>query len=333
MERQPPALFHLFYPQDQPTKKTACAWRCRPGQMPVDGRNLVSQLRSALRSLIVIAVIAVVTAAVFRNLTLALVVTAGLLVHELGHILAASYYGVHWELILNPLGIGTLTPLDQRRALTQFQNAVIHLAGPAASLLLALVALLLGGVLVRAVPDSPWMQLANFSALMAVLNVLPFAGVSDGGRYLQRLFASLPARLEPPLVIGILLGLLSSAWALAVTGLHPGGLLALLLIGLWLVVHMLFEAGRDNTQAALNTLAMSVWQSLGSLTVMLVVLLLSTWFVLITPFWLTTADLLEITLAHREMGAFLAQQGRLVLSVLMILGLLLALQRFSLRRS
>lgn len=293
----------------------------------------MSQLRSALRSLIVIAVIALATMAFFRDLTLALVVTAGLLVHELGHILAAYRYGVHWELIINPLGIGTLTPLDQRQALTQYQNAVIHLAGPAASLLLALAALLAGRVLVLAVPESPWLQLANFSALMAVLNVLPFAGVSDGGRFLKRLFASLPERLEPPMVIGVLLGLLSSTWALALTGLSPVGLLALLLIGLWLAVHMLFEAGRDDPQAADPSQTMSMWQAVGSLVLMLAVLLLSTWLVLITPFWLTSGELLAITLANTETLVFVAQQGRLVLSVLMVLGLLLLWQRLNLRRS
>lgn len=292
----------------------------------------MSQLRSALRSLIVIAVIALITAGVFRDLSIALVVTAGLLVHELGHILAAAYFGVHWELIINPLGIGTLTPLNQRRSLTHFQNAVIHLAGPAASLLLALIALALGQVLVRTLPDSPWMQLANFSALMAVLNVLPFAGLSDGGRYLKRLFASLPERLEPPTVLGVLLGLLSSAWALAIAGTGPVGLLALLLIGLWLVVHMLFEAGRDDPRAAASPRAMSIFQALFSLSAMLVVLLLSTWLVVITPFWLTAHDLLQITLAQRETLAFLAHQSRLVFSVLLFLGLLFTIQRLNPRR-
>lgn len=292
----------------------------------------MKQLRSALRSLIVIAVIAVITALVFRDLTLALVVTAGLVVHELGHILAAAYFGVHWELIINPLGIGTLTPLDQRRSLTQFQNAIIHLAGPAASLLLALIAVILGSLLVRTVPDSPWQALANFSALLAVLNVLPFAGVSDGGRYLKRLFASLPERLEPPTVIGVLLGLLSSVWALAVTGTSQVGLLALLLIGLWLVVHMLFEAGRDDPRAAASPQAMTTLQSVFTLALMLLVLLLSTWLVVITPFWLMFNDLLQIARSQIELLAFLTHQSRLVFSVLMLLGLAYILQRLVPRR-
>lgn len=292
----------------------------------------MSQLRSALRSLIVIGVIAILTAVVFRDLQLAMVVSAGLLVHELGHILAAAHYGVHWELVINPLGIGTLTPLAQRRSLSQFQNAMIHLAGPAASLLLALIALGLGQMLVSSVPESPWRQLANFSALMAVLNVLPLAGVSDGGRYLKRLFASLPERLETSTVIGVLLGLLSSAWALAVTGISPAGLLALLLIGLWLVVHMLFEAGRGNQQAAVLARAMDLKQALLSLSLMLAVLLLSSWLVLITPFWLTFGDLLQMTRDYQETLMLLGEQSRLVFSVLFLLGLLYSLQRFYPRR-
>jgi hypothetical protein len=283
------------------------------------------QFRSTLNSLLLIGVVTLATAAVFRSWSLALVVTAGLLVHELGHILLASRNGVSWELVLHWAGIGTLTPLAQRRRLSAFQNGLIHLGGPLFSLLLALFVLGLGPSLSRSVPEAAWSQLANFSALLAVLNILPFGEFSDGGRVVQRLAGALPRRLKPPAILGLLVGLLSSAWALWATGFTPVGLLALLLIGLWLVVHMLVEAQRSpetdwltagNTAGAAR---MSWAQGFFLLAAMLAVLVLSTLAVLSTPFWLTSSELAVMTDGLAEVLHFLATQERLALVALGLL--------------
>ncbi len=287
--------------------------------------GLNRQLRNTLNSLLLIGVVTLATGAFFRNWSLALVVTAGLLVHELGHILVVSRFGVNWELVLHLAGIGTLTPLAQRRQLSAFQNGLIHLGGPVASLLLALFALGVGPVLSRSLADNAWAQLANFSALLAVLNILPFAGVSDGGRVLQRLFGALPRRLKPPTILGVLVGLLSSAWALWLTGFSPVGLLALMLIGLWLVVHMLLEAQRDPTHDWLlagnqrGDARMGLGRALFLLTVMFAVLVLSTLAVLQTPFWLNTGDVVVMADGLREVVRFFATQERLALVVLGLL--------------
>lgn len=289
---------------------------------------MTSQFRSALRSVMVIILIAITTAVIFHSWSLAFVVTAALAMHEFGHILAAALNGVHWELIANPLGIGTLTPLSQRQRLSQFQNGWIHLAGPVASLFLALLATSLGGYLNATIPDSPWTQLANLSALLALMNVLPFGGISDGGRFLKRLFASLPERLRPPTVIGVLLGLLSSIWALSTAGYHAPGQLALLLIGLWLVVHMQFEAGAAEQGGEAAQRPMSLAGALFLLGVMLVSLLLSTIIVLNTPFWLTGEDLLAMIVGFGRSVVFLQQvNGGLLLLVLLGVGLVFLRRR------
>jgi hypothetical protein len=290
-------------------------------------RTVTSQFRSALRSVMVIFLIAITTAFFFRSWSLAFVVTAALTMHEFGHILAAALNGVHWELIVNPLGIGTLTPLTQRQRLSQFQNGWIHLAGPVASLFLALLALSLGGYLNSTVPGSPWARLTNLSALLAVVNVLPFGGVSDGGRFLKRLFVSLPERLRPPTVIGVLLGILSSVWVLSTAGYHAPGQLALLLIGLWLVVHMQFEAGAAEAGGVDAPQPMSLPGALFLLGILLTTLLLSTIIVLTTPFWLTGADLLAMIVGFGRSVVILQQTNSALLLLLATLIMLLFLGR------
>ena len=142
---------------------------------------------------------------------------------------------------------------------------------------------------------------------------------------LQRLFGALPRRLKPPTILGVLVGLLSSAWALWLTGFSPVGLLALMLIGLWLVVHMLLEAQRDPAQDWLlagnqrGDARMGLGRALFLLTVMFAVLVLSTLAVLQTPFWLNTGDVVVMADGLREVVRFFATQERLALVVLGLL--------------
>lgn len=286
-----------------------------------------NQLKRGLRSLIVIVVMVIITMALFRSWQLALLVTAALMVHELGHILAAASMGVRWELILNPFGLGTLTLLHERRRLSQLQNAMIHLSGPGFSLLLALIAMLFGIVLEGSAVDSPWRELANLSALLAVVNILPIGGISDGGRYLKRLYASLPEQLEPPTVLGLLIGLLSAVAILRQIGVEDTSLLIMSLMGFWLVVHMLFEAQRDDPAEAASDQAMSFWEALLSLILMLSILLVSSLVLLESPFWLKLHNLVGIASGLVDSLTFLQTQGRAVVLVLMLLGLAFLLER------
>lgn len=291
-----------------------------------------SQFRAAIRSVLVIAVIAFSTAALFRSWSLALIVTLGLAFHELGHIVAASYFGVRWELILNQFGVGTLTSLREREGLSQFQNSIIHLAGPAASLVLTLIMLEIGVFFADELPSVNWILLANFSALLALMNGLPFGGISDGGRFLKRLFASLPERLGSSTMIGLLTGLISSVWLLSVTGYELVGLGAILLIGLWLVSHMLLESLRNDPSEAYSPKAMTALQSAILLGVLIGILLVSTIVILNTPFWITINDFKTIASELQNFYVYSISQGRVALLVLLLLGVSQIILRFSPRK-
>jgi hypothetical protein len=295
---------------------------------------LDKQLLSAFRSLGVILIIAVATALIFRSWSMALIVTAGLVFHELGHILMAAGYGIQWEIVLRWAGVGTLTSLNQRDQLTQYQNSLIHLGGPLASLFLALLAFWVGSSMGYILPDNAWVRLANFSALLALINVLPIGNISDGGRFLERFYASLPERLEPPTILGLLIGLISSAGMLWVTGFELVAILAVMLIGLWLAVTMLFESKRDDPAQAASPKAMTILQGLGLLAMMLVIMLVASLAILTTPFWLHANDAILMAEGLKQFAGFLvSMQGQFGLAALLLLGLAIYLVRLRGRRA
>lgn len=123
------------------------------------------------------------------SLTLALVVFSVVVLHELGHIFAARYYGIGTkDIILSPIGgVARLVRLPKKPS----QEMVVAAAGPA-------VNLVLGGLSWLALTSLPWAQFGAYGPLGADLmnwfmmtnavllgfNLLP-ALPMDGGRILR----------------------------------------------------------------------------------------------------------------------------------------------------
>lgn len=132
-------------------------------------------------------------AAVAATLGLNLAVFSFVLLHELGHALAARRYGIKTrDITLWPLGgIASL----ERMPVNPRQELVVALAGPAVNVALALVfagAILVGGSFAPAVsgfPGSSLMeQLLLVNVTMAAFNLIP-AFPLDGGRVLRAVMA------------------------------------------------------------------------------------------------------------------------------------------------
>jgi hypothetical protein len=200
------------------------------------------------------------TAFLFRSWRFALIVTASLGFHELGHAALLAYFRLNWRISFGLVGAWTWSPMDERARLSQFANAAIHLAGPFFSLLLALIAL---GLHAWLRPESQHLLLlANFSATVGFLNLLPLGPLSDGGKVMRRLVDSLhgPARawavLLPMLVSALALLLYAMGVLLRLSSQASSAfILALLLVGLWMGSSLLIEARRRPASAPLSTTA------------------------------------------------------------------------------
>ena len=201
-----------------------------------------------------------VTALLFRSLEFALIVTASLGFHELGHAVALTYLGLEWRITFGWVGAWTWSPSAQRARLSQFANAFVHLAGPFFSLLLALVALALqalwqpGG---SSSGNNHLLILANFSAQVGVINLLPFGSLTDGGKIVQRITESLDRASRPwvvllPLLVSALMLVLYSLVELPRQGAQAGApfLLGLLLVGFWLASSLAISARTGSASAA-----------------------------------------------------------------------------------
>jgi hypothetical protein len=126
---------------------------------------------------------------VFQSLELAILLTATLGIHELGHVFAVSRFGIDWQVGFGIVGAWTSTPTDRRIALSHFANAVIHLSGPLFNLLYALLSVGIHWIL--GLNNDYWLRAANLSATIGLLNVLPIGRTSDGGKVIERIFSSL----------------------------------------------------------------------------------------------------------------------------------------------
>lgn len=130
-----------------------------------------------------------------------LVVFVSILVHELGHALAARRYGVHPEIVLQ--GLGGLTQMHGAY-LNRRQSLVVSAAGPFASLTLGFLVWLLArvmpfsGLAAAAVIFLLWVNF--FWTAVNLLPVLPL----DGGQIVRDLLG--PRRAQVSLWLGVICG-------------------------------------------------------------------------------------------------------------------------------
>lgn len=152
------------------------------------------------------------------------------LVHELGHAGAIRLLGGRVETV-SLTGCGAVLRSSRRRLPTYGEECAAALAGPAASLLLALLAAAWG----RRFGSGDAFLLAGLSLALAVFNLVP-AGPLDGGRVLRALLSRFfgPDRGER-VCRGITVALSAGLAGLGLWCLFHGGNITLLLCAGWLL--------------------------------------------------------------------------------------------------
>jgi membrane protease YdiL (CAAX protease family) len=268
---------------------------------------------------------------IFQSWQIALLFTLSLGIHELGHVLAAWRLGLDWEVGFNALGAWMRTPLEQRRNLDQFANSLIHLAGPLVSLAIAVLTLGIHGVIQWPGGSQLWLHIANFNAILCVLNLLPLGHLSDGGKLVHRLFFSASERLDQTLLAMVGAVPLVAAWIMLTIRLDWERIVTLLIIVLWFALGMMWEREHDDPAGARSPGAMHP-RHIGILASILIAgLILSITIALITPFWLTRAEALKMVIDLAAIVYYLRWRSPLVLKVAVAIAL--ALGAFLLGRS
>jgi hypothetical protein len=245
-----------------------------------------------------------------QSLRLSLIMAASLAAHELGHILVDVTQGVHWRLRFTPIGARLETPLQQRRWLSHYENALIHLAGPAASLLYAAMAILVYYLTIH--ESSDLLQLANFSAQVGLFNLLPLGRATDGGKFLERVFTSLNNRDDwrifwLPIIWGVTVlgGTMLAFYLEHSRELIPPHVLSYLLVVLWLVIGMLVEKRHEDPLGWISAQAMTYRQAWRLMLSVGILLLACTLIVTMTPFWLPPEHILTMASNIRHVAALL----------------------------
>lgn len=280
-----------------------------------DGERLeANPWQRALGTLVSIVLFALAIAILFYSWQLAWLVTAALAFHELGHVLVIWGLGIDWQIGFNSLGAWTRTPIRARLRLNHLWNSVIHVAGPLFNLVLALIALAIH-LWLRPTEDY-WLRLANLNALLALLNVLPLGELSDGGKLVRRLFASVPAHVEDKMLCAV--GLVPLLFALIALCLRFDWhrVLALLVIVIWFVINVIVARRRGDSAEALSPGAMSGKHAFQLLVLAMTVFLGGIVVVLLTPFWLTEEHVLNLVGAFLGLGTFVVFHSPPALQVL-----------------
>jgi hypothetical protein len=237
-----------------------------------------------------------------------LLVTVSFGLHELGHILVLSHYGIPWEIRLSLVGVATVTPREARRRLSHYANSQIHLAGPALSLAQALIALI-GYALSGGGPNREnWLLVANLASLLVILNVLPLGTLSDGGQFIRRLFHSLSERSEEGVTWSLLFWLLSITWLITVNWGDTLRTLGTLAVAVWFILVMLRERQHDETYDTGAQVRMTRPQGILLFSAMATGLLWATGITALTPFWLRL-DHLETMAFNIAFVLVLLQRG------------------------
>lgn len=255
--------------------------------LSLSGRSLRKEFKELLSLLLFL----VVTALLFRSWEFALIVTACLGFHELGHAAALTWFRVEYRIYFGVVGAWTWSRLEDRARLSQLANVYVHLAGPLFSLGLAFIAL--GLHYVWQPSSQHLMILANFSAQIGLLNLLPLGSLTDGGKVLRRtavsvksgrgnslLMALMTAAVLSPLIYSIL----RLSW-LGIFNLTPD-LLGFTLIGVWMGASLLLEMRRGEVNSLVGGRLMTPRQVIFIMLLLWDMLAAMQLVVMTTPFWL-----------------------------------------------
>ncbi len=256
-----------------------------------------------------------------RSWRLGWFLTLSLGLHELGHVSLLQRYSVNWEIRFGIFGAATVTPRDQRQRLEHLDNALIHLAGPAVSLMQALLAYVVHGTLMlfeMAELGRRVGQLGNLAALIVLINLMPLGKLSDGGKALRRIFASLLPRAETELLWVLLFWLGALIWLAAILWGDPARLITTLAFAAWFVVGTLVERRRDNPDDADIARAMThrqtgiLFGAIGASLIVSIAIFVS------TPFWLSSQDATRIARAYAGLLANLTAYRTAVLIAVLL---------------
>lgn len=113
-------------------------------------------------------------------------VTAAVLIHELGHALAAKAFGVPSFVVLHSLGGSTRMAASRHRALSGGRRLLIPLAGPAVGLVVGLaaqLAVMFGGLSAQSLEHEVLQLTVLVTAGWSLLNLIPVLPL-DGGHAL-----------------------------------------------------------------------------------------------------------------------------------------------------
>jgi low affinity Fe/Cu permease len=236
-----------------------------------------------------------ITALLFRSWEFAFIVTASLGFHELGHVAALAWFRMEGRIHFGWAGAWTWSPLKERMRLSQLANVYIHMAGPFFSILLCFIALF---VYTYCLPESHYLLiLANFSAHICLLNLLPLGNLTDGGKILRRVMASLAVKqrqwavilpIAITAVVVVMYTLLEGAFFHTKFSaiMTPG----LVVIGYWMMTCMFFEStrtrGNEVEQKNSAPKAMTPKESGVVIALMWDMLAVSLILIATTPYWL-----------------------------------------------
>jgi hypothetical protein len=275
--------------------------------------------RKILRLLGSMALFASLVALLFQNAVLALLITVSLAIHETGHVLALRLFGIESEVGFGAIGAWTRSSARRRGMLGHFANSLVHLAGPFANLACVLLALGLGTLWWAKAIEGSLARLANFNALLALLNLLPMGSMTDGGKVIKRVFASLREDVENEVVWVLVPWLGSLLWLIVLVRGELVRAISVLLIGVWFVVEVLIEKEEDDPAASASPQAMRTGQAVGLLLGVIGALSASTIAVVRIPFWLTRDEVLSMVVRWASLLIYLALRSSAALRLGMAL--------------
>lgn len=258
-----------------------------------------TQKNDTVRTVISAAVFALVLSILFQSWEIAWVITISLAFHEAGHILMIHRLGIRWASGFNHLGAWTRTPMKARSAIGHYANSLIHLSGPLFSFLLSIGALAMVFVGLPPAWQSFWLRLANFSILLGLTNLLPIGSLTDGGKLLTRLSASIEHQFRTRFFLLMLL-------LFVILYEHLGDFnsarsISIVVLGLWFITGGFLGMRSGPVDESGKIEPMREKQARLLFALMIILILYSYLVILYTPFWLAERDVIHI-LASYEQG-------------------------------